>query len=96
MNSRVCFSTSEKVISAAEALEVERRAAAKLPTDLDTAMFCCTGSEANELALRIARKVTDGAGIVVTSFSYHGNTQATYEVSTDSIADAYYNDKKEG
>jgi len=69
-------------------VDLAERLTAKLPTDLDTAMFCCTGSEANELALRIARKVTDGAGIVVTSFSYHGNTQATYEVSTESIADA--------
>ena len=48
-------------------------------------MFCCTGSEANELALRIARSVTGGTGIIVTDFAYHGNTQAIYEISTDSI-----------
>ena len=69
-------------------VDLAERLTAKLPPDLDTAMFCCTGSEANELALRIARKVSGGAGIVVTNFSYHGNTQATYEVSTDTIADA--------
>jgi 4-aminobutyrate aminotransferase-like enzyme len=69
-------------------VDLADRLTAKLPTELDTAMFCCTGSEANELALRIAKKATDGAGFVVTSFSYHGNTQATYEVSTDSIPDA--------
>lgn len=69
-------------------VELADRLTAKLPDELDTAMFCCTGSEANELALRIAKKVTGGAGIIVTSFSYHGNTQATYEVSTDSIPDA--------
>ena len=50
---------------------------------LDTAMFCCTGSEANELALRIARAATGGEGIVVTDFAYHGNTKAIHEISTD-------------
>lgn len=69
-------------------VDLAERLTATLPTELDTAMFSCTGSEANELALRIARKVSDGAGIVVASHSYHGNTQATYEVSTDSIAEA--------
>jgi 4-aminobutyrate aminotransferase-like enzyme len=47
-------------------------------------MFCCTGSEANELALRIARKVTGGEGLIVTDFAYHGNTQAIHEISTES------------
>ena len=50
--------------------------------DLDTAMFCCTGSEANELAMRIARKYTGGTGFICTSFAYHGNTQATFEITT--------------
>jgi 4-aminobutyrate aminotransferase-like enzyme len=57
----------------------------KLPTELDTAMFCCTGSEANELALRIARTVTGGTGIIVTDSAYHGNTQAIFEISTEDI-----------
>lgn len=44
------------------------------PAPLDRAMFCCTGSEANELALRIARTVSGRQGVIVSSFSYHGNT----------------------
>lgn len=44
------------------------------PAPLDRAMFCCTGSEANELALRIARTVSGRHGVVVSNFSYHGNT----------------------
>lgn len=67
-------------------LDYAERLTDKLPGDLDTAMFCCTGSEANELALRIARAVTGGTGIVVTESAYHGNSQATFEISTDSIA----------
>ena len=49
--------------------------------DLDTAMFCCTGSEANELAMRIARKYTGGTGFICTSFAYHGNTQGLIDIS---------------
>ena len=48
-------------------------------------MFCCTGSEANELALRIARTCTGGTGVIVTDSAYHGNTQAIIEISTDTI-----------
>jgi 4-aminobutyrate aminotransferase-like enzyme len=66
-------------------LNLADRLAGKLPADLDTAMFCCTGSEANELALRIARTVTGGTGIIVTEYAYHGNTKAIHEISTESI-----------
>jgi 4-aminobutyrate aminotransferase-like enzyme len=66
-------------------LDYAERLTDRLPDELDTAMFCCTGSEANELALRIARAVTGGTGIIVASSSYHGNSQATFEISTDSI-----------
>jgi 4-aminobutyrate aminotransferase-like enzyme len=66
-------------------LDLADRLTARLPDAMDTAMFCCTGSEANELALRIARSVTGGTGIIVTDAAYHGNTQATFEISTDSI-----------
>ena len=60
------------------------RLTALLPAELDTAMFCCTGSEANELALRIARTATGATGIIVTDYAYHGNTQAIYEITTES------------
>lgn len=67
-------------------LDYAERLTGKLADGLDTAMFSCTGSEANELALRIARTVTGGSGIVVTEFAYHGNTQATHEISTSEFA----------
>lgn len=59
-----------------------------LPPSLDVAMFSCTGSEANELALRIARTATGQRGIVVVEHAYHGNTQATWEISTEDIPPA--------
>lgn len=40
-------------------------------------MFTCTGSEANDLALRIARHHTGRDGVIVTSEAYHGNSLAT-------------------
>jgi len=49
---------------------------------LDMAMLTCTGSEANELALRMARYCTGGQGIIVTDFAYHGNTEAVAELGT--------------
>ena len=67
-------------------LNLAERLTAKMPDELDTAMFCCTGSEANELAVRIAREVTGGTGLIVTEFAYHGNTQAIFEISPESIA----------
>ncbi|MFS3136393.1 aspartate aminotransferase family protein [Gluconacetobacter sacchari] len=40
-------------------------------------MFTCTGSEANDLALRIAQHRTGRDGIIITSEAYHGNSQLT-------------------
>jgi len=55
----------------------------KLPPELDVAMFSCTGTEANELALRIARTCTGGTGLIVTENAYHGNSYAVAEISTE-------------
>ena len=66
-------------------LDYAERLTEKFPDELDVAMFSCTGSEANELALRIARAYTGGTGIIVTDHAYHGNTHATYQISTEDI-----------
>ena len=44
-------------------------------------MFVCTGSEAVDQALRIARLHTGGEGVICTNLTYHGNTTAVDEVS---------------
>jgi len=70
-------------------VDLAERLTARLPPDLDTAMFCCTGSEANELALRIASSVTGSEGLIVVENAYHGNSKATFEISPSDIpADA--------
>ncbi|OZI30327.1 aspartate aminotransferase family protein [Bordetella genomosp. 10] len=48
---------------------------------MDHAMFTCTGSEANDLALRIARAHTQAQGLIVTDNAYHGVTAAIAEAS---------------
>lgn len=53
----------------------------EFPAELNNVMFTCTGSEANDLALRIARHVTGGSGVLVTRWAYHGVTSALAEVS---------------
>ncbi len=69
-------------------VDYAERLLATLPAAIDTVMFSCTGSEANELALRIARYCTGRTGIVVTDYAYHGNTQAIYEISTEDIPES--------
>ena len=64
-------------------LDYAERLVDKFPAALDTAIFCCTGSEASELALRIARTATGGTGVIVTDFAYHGNSQACDDIDSE-------------
>jgi 4-aminobutyrate aminotransferase-like enzyme len=41
----------------------------------------CSGSEANELALRLARAHTGRNGVIVVDTAYHGNTSALVDIS---------------
>ncbi|MEM1129205.1 MAG: aminotransferase class III-fold pyridoxal phosphate-dependent enzyme [Pseudomonadota bacterium] len=58
---------------------------ALLPQTLNNVMMTCSGSEANDLALRIAQKVTGGRGVVVTETAYHGSTAAVTEISPSAL-----------
>ena len=57
------------------------RLTATLDDALSMVIFVCTGSEANDQALRIARLNTGGQGIICTNLTYHGNTTAVDEIS---------------
>ena len=52
-----------------------------LPLSIDNVMFTCTGSEANDLALRIAKYATGGTGVIVTKNAYHGITTEIAAIS---------------
>jgi len=60
------------------------RLLATLPAPIGRLVLTCTGSEANDLALRIAQAATGGTGFIVTEAAYHGNTAAVTEVSPSS------------
>ena len=57
------------------------RLAATLPEPLRVCFFVNSGSEANELALRLARAYTGRRGVVVLEGAYHGNTSTLVEIS---------------
>jgi 4-aminobutyrate aminotransferase-like enzyme len=62
-------------------VDYSERLLALFPTDLSKVVYTCTGSEAVDLALRIARYTTGDRGIICTSHAYHGTTTAAAEVS---------------
>jgi 4-aminobutyrate aminotransferase-like enzyme len=53
--------------------------------DLSNITFTCTGSESNDLALRMAAAFTGGEGVIVTEAAYHGNTALVTQVSPSSF-----------
>ena len=57
------------------------RLSATLPGRLSVCYFVCSGSEANELALRLARAHTKARDVIVIDAAYHGNTSALIELS---------------
>ena len=62
-------------------LDYAERLLDTMPDEIGHVMFTCTGSDANDLATRIAQAYTGGQGIVVTETAYHGITQAVSEFS---------------
>ena len=62
-------------------LDYAERLLATMPAALGHAMFTCTGSEANDLAMRIARSHTKAEGLIVTRFAYHGVTASIAQAS---------------
>jgi 4-aminobutyrate aminotransferase-like enzyme len=67
-------------------VELAERLQATLPPELDAVMVVNSGSEANDLAWRIARAATGRAGVIVTACAYHGLTEATHAMSPEEWA----------
>ena len=64
-------------------LEYADRLTATMPGDLSVCMFVCSGSEANDLAWRLAKAHTGNSGGIVMEYAYHGTTDAVYELSPE-------------
>jgi 4-aminobutyrate aminotransferase-like enzyme len=55
---------------------------ARLGHGISQCIMTCTGSEANDIALRMAQAVTGKIGVIATDNTYHGNTTATSALSS--------------
>jgi len=62
-------------------LAYAERLGATLPDPLSVCFFVCSGSEANELALRMARTCAGRRDVIVLEGAYHGNTGAMVDIS---------------
>lgn len=62
-------------------VEYAQRLTATLPAPLSVCFFTNSGSEANELALRLARTYTNRRDVICIDHAYHGNTQALIDIS---------------
>lgn len=56
-------------------VRLAERLTALHPSGMEAVIFSCSGSEANEIALRMARMATGRRGIVCAHGTYHGNTE---------------------
>jgi 4-aminobutyrate aminotransferase-like enzyme len=63
-------------------LNYVERLIATFQGNISSAIMVCTGSEANDVALRMAQAITGKTGIIATNHTYHGNTSAVSQLST--------------
>lgn len=69
-------------------VELAERLLATLPDRFDRVLLVSSGSEANDLAWRIARHATGPRGGIATRWAYHGITEATFAFSPEGWRDA--------
>ncbi len=62
-------------------VDYAERMLARLPSSLTRIVFVNSGSEANELALRLARAATGARDMIVMDHGYHGNTTGAMDIS---------------
>ncbi|WP_425987326.1 aminotransferase class III-fold pyridoxal phosphate-dependent enzyme [Ensifer sp. R-19] len=62
-------------------VEYSRRLAAQFPEPLDVCFFVNSGSEANDLAIRLARAYTGNRDIITVDHAYHGHLSSLIDVS---------------
>ncbi|HEX4619152.1 MAG TPA: aspartate aminotransferase family protein [Steroidobacteraceae bacterium] len=68
---------------AEQPLQLAEELLATMPGELGNVVFTCTGSEANDLAVRVSKAVTGGTGFIITDFSYHGVTDVLAGMSPE-------------
>lgn len=68
---------------AEQPLQLAEELLATMPRELGSVIFTCTGSEANDLAVRVSKAVTGGSGFIITDFAYHGVTDVIAGMSPE-------------
>ena len=63
-------------------IDYAERLTAKFQPQLNQVILVCSGSEANDIALRMAQAMTGKTGIISTDNTYHGNTMAVSQLSS--------------
>ncbi|MGY9028858.1 MAG: aspartate aminotransferase family protein [Rhodobacterales bacterium] len=63
-------------------IDYAERLTAKFQPQLNQVIMVCSGSEANDIALRMAQAMTGKTGIISTDNTYHGNTMAVSQLSS--------------
>ena len=61
------------------------RLTATMADALESAVLTCTGSEANDIALRMAEAVTGHRGTIATDATYHGNTSLVSQLGQSNV-----------
>ncbi|XOV86180.1 MAG: aspartate aminotransferase family protein [Pseudomonadota bacterium] len=62
-------------------LDYAERLLAHHPDNIESLVFACSGTEANEVAIMMARFATGGRGIICTDAAYHGNSTEVRKLS---------------
>jgi len=63
-------------------VELAEKISSKMPGELSVCIFVCTGTEANDLATRLARAASGNQGMLVSEYSYHGDSTLVHTLST--------------
>ncbi|MDB6090512.1 MAG: 4-aminobutyrate aminotransferase [Gammaproteobacteria bacterium] len=68
---------------AEQPLELAEKLLATMPREIGNIIYTCSGSEANDLAVRISKAVTGGTGFIITDYAYHGTTDTIAGMSPE-------------
>lgn len=70
-------------------VELAERLLATMPAGLDTILFTTSGTEANELAWRMATAYTGGTGALIAEHAYHGSSKWMADLSSNEWPPGY-------
>jgi 4-aminobutyrate aminotransferase-like enzyme/Ser/Thr protein kinase RdoA (MazF antagonist) len=72
-----------------QVVELAERLLATMPAGLDTCLFTTSGTEANDLAWRMATAYTGGTGAIIAEHAYHGSSKWMADLSSNEWPDGY-------